>query len=504
MTSSKYDFVKVRVWLSGATKHYYVLSCYLISRTLTVTKIPFVKAVNIALELKKRLVDMNLLDISQGDMENILFHIMEANGYGQPYIDCYRMVNHFFQQRRPLLFLICGAPFTGKSTLAQQLATRLNLPNVLQTDLIYQLLRSSSESPVDPVPVWFRPELSDSEVLTEFRRECWVVRKSVDGEIKKALKEGKSLIFEGMHLEPDLYIHEFLQQDLPSESHCLNACSEADNVVESTNPELSESCGGTGMTPMGFGPFVKSPRHLFSGSSNIKCNGNTNVHHKKTSSAVPIPSTPMKRVGVNSIGAVVAFSQNSFRRERSREEHEPKKICDHLKMCLTLAKGANAAEHARIGSGEAANQCHNRPPVFKNGCHGKTQMVDVSSEISYVPSPPWFASSLTSGSQTVLSMLQETVCDSPVFIPVIIHMDEEDHRILAMQSFSHNRSEVSVSSKIDFERHFARIRLLQEHLCNVHANGVAKVRVGITSIAEAINKLHDHFLLSIQASMIKI
>lgn len=28
----------------------------------------------------------------------------------------------------------------GKSTLAQQLAARLNLPNVLQTDIIYQVL----------------------------------------------------------------------------------------------------------------------------------------------------------------------------------------------------------------------------------------------------------------------------------------------------------------------------------------------------------------------------
>jgi len=28
---------------------------------------------------------------------------------------------------------------TGKSTLAQQLAARLNLPNVLQTDIIYRV-----------------------------------------------------------------------------------------------------------------------------------------------------------------------------------------------------------------------------------------------------------------------------------------------------------------------------------------------------------------------------
>ncbi|KAJ6342028.1 hypothetical protein OIU78_010048, partial [Salix suchowensis] len=36
--SSKYDFVKVRVWLGDNADHYYVLSRFLLSRMLTVTK----------------------------------------------------------------------------------------------------------------------------------------------------------------------------------------------------------------------------------------------------------------------------------------------------------------------------------------------------------------------------------------------------------------------------------------------------------------------------------
>lgn len=30
-------------------------------------------------------------------------------------------------------------PYAGKSSLAQQLASRLNLPNVLQTDVLYEV-----------------------------------------------------------------------------------------------------------------------------------------------------------------------------------------------------------------------------------------------------------------------------------------------------------------------------------------------------------------------------
>ena len=36
--SSKYDFVKVKVWLRENADHYYVLSRFLLSRMLTVTK----------------------------------------------------------------------------------------------------------------------------------------------------------------------------------------------------------------------------------------------------------------------------------------------------------------------------------------------------------------------------------------------------------------------------------------------------------------------------------
>ncbi len=56
---------QVKVWLGDDRAHYYVLSRFLVSRSLTVTKIPHMKAVKIALELKKYCVDNDLLDIAQ-------------------------------------------------------------------------------------------------------------------------------------------------------------------------------------------------------------------------------------------------------------------------------------------------------------------------------------------------------------------------------------------------------------------------------------------------------
>lgn len=38
---------------------------------------------------------------------------MRSRGYDDTYVQRYKMVTNFFQQRRPLIILICGVPCTG-------------------------------------------------------------------------------------------------------------------------------------------------------------------------------------------------------------------------------------------------------------------------------------------------------------------------------------------------------------------------------------------------------
>ncbi|AQL10248.1 P-loop containing nucleoside triphosphate hydrolase superfamily protein [Zea mays] len=202
--SSKYDFVKVKVWLGENADHYYVLSRFLLSRMLTVTKIPNHVAIKIALELKKLLVDNSLLDVSQSDLEANLFKV------------------RFHHQRVPLVILVCGTACTGKSTIATQLAQRLNLPNVLQTDMV---------APLTSVPVWARDFNSPEELITEFCRECRVVRKGLAGDLKKAMKDGKPIIIEGIHLDPSIYLMDEEKSDGNSRTE--------KTVTDSENPGIS-------------------------------------------------------------------------------------------------------------------------------------------------------------------------------------------------------------------------------------------------------------------------
>eukprot|EP00698_Gefionella_okellyi_P012338 TRINITY_DN3318_c0_g1_i1.p1 TRINITY_DN3318_c0_g1~~TRINITY_DN3318_c0_g1_i1.p1 ORF type:complete len:396 (-),score=86.98 TRINITY_DN3318_c0_g1_i1:171-1358(-) len=199
--ASKYDFVKVRVWLD---EHYYVLSRFLVSRMLTVTKVAFEHAVKASLELKKQLVDQNKLDVQQEEMTNMLFAVIGKMGYTDQHLQTYKMMTRFHHQRVPLIIFIAGTGCIGKSILATQLAERLNLPSVLQTDLVYEMM-SAVVSELKPAPVWGRPFESDERTVSDWKREAAAIRKGLEGDIAKAFEDGKPIIIEGTHLDLSLY-----------------------------------------------------------------------------------------------------------------------------------------------------------------------------------------------------------------------------------------------------------------------------------------------------------
>ena len=251
-SGSKYDYVKVRVWLTeedvadderiglGSTKkHYYVLSRFLLARMLTASGVPKKKATQIMLELKKKLVDENRLDISQKQLEREIFSLLETKGFSEKYVESFGMITSFYHRKIPLIVLICGTACVGKSMIATHLAERLNLPNVLQTDLFAQIIRMSEGSPMHQKPLWERETVSleeapspgpadgdggaspasapcaipmgerSSPLLHEFRRECACVRRSLEGDLEKTLQDGKSIILEGTYLDPAMFTNLF-------------------------------------------------------------------------------------------------------------------------------------------------------------------------------------------------------------------------------------------------------------------------------------------------------
>lgn len=230
---SKYDFVKVKVLLRG---HSYILSRFLVQRMLALILVGYRDSLKIALALKKRLVDANRFEVTHEEMEAELFSLIEEFGYGPLHIRRYRMMSRFHHQRVPLLVTLSGTGCTSKSTLASQLAERLNLSHSVQTDVIHRLMKlmgavRDGKPPPALEPLWSRNHADRAQMLADHYQDARLVRRGVAEDLNNCLKNGKSMIMEGTHVVPSVF---FDQTEVDVEAG-----------------EGAEGAGGGGTSPAG-------------------------------------------------------------------------------------------------------------------------------------------------------------------------------------------------------------------------------------------------------------
>lgn len=61
-------------------------------------QVKYTHSIRIALELKKTLVDRDCLEISQANMEAVLFELIEKYNYGQSTVSLYRTMSRYFSR----------------------------------------------------------------------------------------------------------------------------------------------------------------------------------------------------------------------------------------------------------------------------------------------------------------------------------------------------------------------------------------------------------------------
>ncbi|KAL6959857.1 hypothetical protein U1Q18_040008 [Sarracenia purpurea var. burkii] len=112
------------------------------------------------------------------------------------------------------------------------LVLNFNEPTFLSLSLIFCAPLASS-------PVWARVFSSSEELITEFCRECRIVRKGLAGDLKKAVKDEKPIIIEGIHLDPSIYVMDDenkLPSDIPAKVEEPSSLTSGDeNVIKMEN-----------------------------------------------------------------------------------------------------------------------------------------------------------------------------------------------------------------------------------------------------------------------------
>lgn len=101
---------------------------------------------------------------------------------------------------------------------------RLNLPNVLQTDVLFDLSH-------DEKPSWMRSWKNEEDFLLEYKKECKNMHEVLQGDIGKTMSTGKSLIIEGTHINPEYFEKLFENQQKGIVIPLLLTMSDEDHEV---------------------------------------------------------------------------------------------------------------------------------------------------------------------------------------------------------------------------------------------------------------------------------
>jgi 2-phosphoglycerate kinase len=190
-------------------KKKYPFSKGILAKSITRTGIPMSEIYEIVNEIQKKVKGRERDEVTSSYIKNLVCECLLVRGY-ETEERYYRITREIKYLRKPLVIMIGGGTGVGKSTIAAEVAHRLEITRSIGSDGIREIMRYM-------VPYNFMPILHESSFIAGKRLENPFVKESlifaftqqvnsvaegVHAFIKRGVKEGIHTMINGIHLVP--------------------------------------------------------------------------------------------------------------------------------------------------------------------------------------------------------------------------------------------------------------------------------------------------------------
>ncbi len=177
---------------------------------------PTEKAMGLVAKIHDHLINKRRYRISSRRLGLLTYRILRRE-LGEEAARRYLVRVEYRHGNRPLLLLIGGTAGCGKSTIATELASRLDIVRTQSTDMLREVMRTMLPSRLLPVlhtssfNAWEalphtanQPQEKETLLADGYRTQADLLSVACEAVIQRALKERVSLILEGVHIHPSL------------------------------------------------------------------------------------------------------------------------------------------------------------------------------------------------------------------------------------------------------------------------------------------------------------
>lgn len=154
-------------------------------------------------------------EVNRDALRSIVYRCLREH-FSRLASDRYLSWRHFKDSGTPLILLIGGSTGSGKSTVAAELAYRLDIARLQSTDMMREVIRSYITPEVAPtlryssfeawcglpVPLHEQHTPKETRIIEGFLSQVATMRPALKAAIERAVQEGEHLILEGVHVLP--------------------------------------------------------------------------------------------------------------------------------------------------------------------------------------------------------------------------------------------------------------------------------------------------------------